>query len=630
MWLALLFTALAADVERRQVGQLVLEGVPETPTDVAERLRQTQNVRSASLVGFAADGKSLFVATRFGETDQLHQVRSPGAARTQLTFFDEPIRGALPSPEDAGTMLLSRDVGGDEEYQIWRMDLASGALTQLSEGPGRATDAAWSHDGALVAWTQTLPGTAKSIVVADPSKPESRRTVWTGEGEWRVEDWAPDAKRLLLHEYVSISESRLHLLDVATGKLVEPFRSKTPVSWTDARFTPDGQSVLAVGDRGADQLRLWELPLGKGKEKLLTEAIKEEIDDLELSPDGAYVVFTTNVDGKSSLHLHDRATWNAVPLPSLPTGVISGLTFDPAGERLAFTHDQPVAPADVFSFELGETELVRWTHSELGGLDPSKFVQPEFVRFPSFDQREIPAFVYRPKASGPRPVIIAIHGGPEGQSRPSFNAVHQLWADLGYAVVVPNVRGSTGFGRSYHQLDNGLKRKDSVADIGALLDWIGTQPGLDAKKVVVYGGSYGGYMVLASLVDYADRLAGGVDIVGISDFETFLTNTRDYRRDLRRAEYGDERDPKVAAFFDQISPLNNAAKITSPLFVIQGANDPRVPASEAEQIAKAVRGNGTRVWTMTALDEGHGFRKKANRDAMAEAVVLFFDEVFGP
>ena len=238
----------------------------------------------------------------------------------------------------------------------------------------------------------------------------------------------------------------------------------------------------------------------------------------------------------------------------------------------------------------------------------------------------IPAFVYRPDGPGPHPVIVSIHGGPEGQARPTFSATYQLWIErLNAAVIVPNVRGSAGYGKTYLQLDNGMRREDSVRDIGALLDWIGEQPELDQERVAVFGGSYGGYMVLASSVHYSDRLKAAVDIVGISNFVTFLENTQDYRRDLRRPEYGDERDPEMRAHLQAISPLNNVEEIDVPMFVVQGENDPRVPVSEAEQMVAALRAQGSPVWYMNALNEGHGYRKKENRDLFSEATVLFLE-----
>jgi dipeptidyl aminopeptidase/acylaminoacyl peptidase len=284
----------------------------------------------------------------------------------------------------------------------------------------------------------------------------------------------------------------------------------------------------------------------------------------------------------------------------------------------------------VFVYDFGKRTLSRWTESEVGGLDTARFPLPELVSFASFDGLEVPAWVYRPAGAGPHPVIVNIHGGPEAQSQPVFNSLFSYWTnELGAAVVSPNVRGSSGYGKTYLQLDNGKLREDSVKDIGALLDWIAAQPDLDQERVIVYGGSYGGYMVLASLVHYDDRLLGGVSVVGISNFVTFLENTESYRRDLRRVEYGDERDPEMRAFLEAISPLNNAEQITSPLFVAQGFNDPRVPYTESEQIVREVRGNGVEVWYLLAMDEGHGFAKKPNRDYFQAATSMFFRELFG-
>jgi dipeptidyl aminopeptidase/acylaminoacyl peptidase len=284
----------------------------------------------------------------------------------------------------------------------------------------------------------------------------------------------------------------------------------------------------------------------------------------------------------------------------------------------------------VYVVHLTQGRLERWTQSEVGGLEAGNFRIPTLVRYETFDEvdgkpRTIPAFYYKPEGKGPFPVVVNIHGGPESQALPTFNpAVQFMVNELGIAVLVPNVRGSSGYGKDYLLLDNGFKREDSVKDIGALLDWIARQPELDASRVGVSGGSYGGYMVLASMVNYNERIRAGIDVVGISDFGTFLRNTESYRRDLRRVEYGDERIPEMKAFHDRIAPLNNAHRITRPLFVAQGYNDPRVPWTEAEQIVKAVRGNGGDVWYLLYKDEGHGFRKKANADYFGAASMLFW------
>jgi len=315
-------------------------------------------------------------------------------------------------------------------------------------------------------------------------------------------------------------------------------------------------------------------------------------------------------------------------------GLIYNLRFNPDSRRLAMTLSTAQSPSDVFVIQMGRSarivkSLQRWTFSEVGGLDTREFIEPRLVRYPTFDQqggkqRQIPAFVYQPRGDGPFPVIIYIHGGPESQYRPGFSSTFQMWAaELGAAIIAPNVRGSLGYGNEYLSLDDGFRREDSVRDIGALLDWIAGQPELDESRVAVYGGSYGGYMVLASAVHYSDRLKAAVDVVGISNFVTFLESTQDYRRDLRRIEYGDEREPEMRAFLERISPLNQVEKIQVPLLVVQGQNDPRVPVTEAEQIVSALRARGNPVWYINALNEGHGYKRKENRDVYQQAAMMF-------
>jgi dipeptidyl aminopeptidase/acylaminoacyl peptidase len=270
--------------------------------------------------------------------------------------------------------------------------------------------------------------------------------------------------------------------------------------------------------------------------------------------------------------------------------------------------------------------VARWTESELGGVVAATLNEAELIKWKSFDGLEISGFLHRPAAkfTGKRPVIVQIHGGPESQSTPVFLGRNNYFLnELGVAIIEPNVRGSTGNGKTFVTLDNGPKREDSVKDIGALLDWIAAQPGLDASRVMVTGGSYGGYMTLACAVHYNDRIRCSIDIVGISNFISFLQNTESYRRDLRRVEYGDERDPQMRAVFEQISPLNHAAKIKKPIFIVQGTNDPRVPRTEAAQIKETVSRNGTPVWYLEAKDEGHGFARKGNRDFQFYASVMF-------
>jgi dipeptidyl aminopeptidase/acylaminoacyl peptidase len=354
-----------------------------------------------------------------------------------------------------------------------------------------------------------------------------------------------------------------------------------------------------------------------------------DVEQVDVSPDGSTVAFTTNEDGISRLHLLDTATGQHRAVEGIPSGVISFLDWRDDGSEIGFSLQSAATPLDVYSLMLATREITRWTRGELGGLEYARLAEPERIRWTAFDGRHISGLLYRPPPSftGSRPVIIDIHGGPESQERATYLGRYNYFLnELGASIVFPNVRGSTGYGKTFASLDNGLRRLDSVRDIGALLDWIATQPDLDAGRVMVMGGSYGGYMTLAVASMYPERIRAALDIVGISHMGTFLRNTESYRRDLRRVEYGDERDSTMAAFFEESAPLTNAGRITRPLFVIQGANDPRVPRSEAEQIVARVRENGSPVWYLLAMNEGHGFARKENTDYQFYATIMFVRE----
>lgn len=623
----------AAAPERIQRGNLVLENVPEIPAGIGARLEQYQNTRQAGLASWLHDG-GLLVATRFADTNQIHRVRQPMGARQQLTFFAEPLNSASVSPDPGlNGFAYLRDVGGNEFFQLYWFDFGSGESRLLTDGQSRNTDALWSNRGDRFAYASTRrDGRNYDIHIATPAGDHSaHRRVLEGSGLWVPLDWSPDDRQLLVINYRSITDSTVHRLDIESGVLTQVFPQDQPVGFAGGAFDRSGRGVYLVHDHGAEFKQLHHLDLESGATTPLSADIPWDVNALALSPGRDQMAFVVNEGGMSRLQLLDLKRLRRLPVPEIPVGLIGALAFSFDGRSLAMTLNTPQSPSDVFVYDSRRRKLERWTESEVGGLDTRRFPVPELVRFPSFDGLEVPAWVYRPGTSGPHPVIVQIHGGPEAQSRPMFNSLFAYWVnELGAAVISPNVRGSSGYGKTYLQLDNGVLREDSVRDIGALLDWIASQPDLDQERVIVYGGSYGGYMVLASMVHYDERLLGGVSIVGISNFVTFLENTEAYRRDLRRAEYGDERDPEMREFLERISPLNNAAAINSPLFVAQGYNDPRVPYTESEQIVTAVRGNDVPVWYLLALDEGHGFAKKTNRDYFQAATVLFFEQLFTP
>ncbi len=621
----------APEIRRVEKGNLILENIPDTPPSLRDRLRMYQAVRGAVLLDFAPDARSILVQTRFGETNQLHRVDAPFGMRRQITFYDEPVNFAVYRPDKwpKRTILFSRDTGGDEMFQFYLLDERNGDVQLLSDGKTRNTDAVYSHDGKWLAWTSVPADSARyRITVADASDAKSARVVLEEDGSWSASDFSPDNQTLAVTRDVSVSEQQIWLVDLTNGRKSQLEPSPVKVFRGSPVFSPDGHALYYISDEDSEFRRIVRHDLRTDDEDFLTQDIHWDVEAMAMAPNGRTIAFAVNQGGVSQLYLLDTRKGRKSPGPRLQPGEVEGLRFSADGRKLGYTVNG-TAGRDAFVWDIGKRGPVQWTDSEVGGLDKAAFVSPQLVTYDTFDQvdgktRQISAFVYKPKGQGRFPALVYIHGGPEAQFRPNFNAfIQYLVQELKIAVVAPNVRGSTGYGKYYVDLDNGNRRADSVKDIGATLDWIGRQSDLEPRRVAVYGGSYGGYMSYAAMVEYNDRLAAGISVVGISNFVSFLNNTSGYRRDLRRVEYGDERDDRMREYLQRISPLTNVAKIKKPMLIIQGANDPRVPASEAAQMLKAIRANGAEVWYMLAKDEGHGFQKKSNRDAQNAAIAAF-------
>jgi len=632
IWAAGALAQSGPTIATRQVGTATLQNVPEIPADVTTAVQRYQNYRMALFQDWLPDG-SILVATRFGSTQQIHRVTSPGGDRAQITFQSEPVFSASAIP---GTQrfIFIRDTGGDEWFQAYAAGL-TGEPVQLTESGTRNQSLAFSPDGKLLAWSRATKGSAEySIYVADPSDARSAKSVYREAGSIGPDDISADRSKVLFTRGISNRESQLFVLDLASGKAAQIAPKAGKVLYANARFARDDRSVYAISTKGSDFGRLVQIDIASGKDTVLTPDAKWDVENYTISDDDRLLAYSVNEDGFSSVVVRDLVMRRALPQPQLPRGVLQKMEFSPDKSKLAFDLSTATSAGDVWTWDVTGGQLTRWTTSELGGLDPAKLAEPQLVRFKSFDGLSVPALVYRPAgiaADVRTPVIMDIHGGPEGQSRPSWNVGAQYFAAvLGATVILPNVRGSTGYGRRYADLDNAEKREDSVKDIGALLDWIATQPNLDKNRVAVYGQSYGGYMSLAVSTHYADRLVGSVERYGISDFASFLKNTEAYRRDNRRAEYGDERDAKMQAVFKRIAPLANVAKITKPMLVMQGANDPRVPKSESDQVVAGIRANGVETWYVVFADEGHGFQKKPNNDLRREVETVFLRKLFNP
>jgi dipeptidyl aminopeptidase/acylaminoacyl peptidase len=607
---------------------MVLENVAPVPAKLAAQVGKYNEFKPTSFASWHPSRLEMIIVRRHANTPQLFRLAKPGAPLELLTDYPEPVRSASYEPRHGQSYVFPKDVGGNEVFRAYRRDLAGGEAVPVTPEGQRVQDMAWSKASGQMVYA-TVPvnrqgsndSIATTISIVDPARPESaRKLAERPGGGWSGFEFSPDDKQLAYLEYVSANESYVWLMDLATGKTrrITDKNGDEVVSYGRTAFSRDGKGLYTVTDRGSEFSRLTYIDLATGKAKVLTPDIDWDIETFDLSHDGKMLAFVVNEEGTSVLHLMRTLDHKQVAVPKLPLGTIGNIEWHKDSRHLGLSLASAKSPSEVYSIDARANTVTRWTTHEAMAVDMTKFVEPGLVRWKSFDGRMISGFAYRaPRAKfpGKRPVLINIHGGPEGQFQPGFLGRSNYYTDeMGVTVIYPNVRGSSGYGKSFLKLDNGRLREDSVRDIGALLDWIATQPDMDASRVAVFGGSYGGYMVLAVSTMYSDRIAASIDVVGISNFVTFLERTESYRRDLRRVEYGDERDPEMRQFLEKIAPLNNAARIRKPLFVVQGKNDPRVPYQEADQIVATVKKNNVPVRYMMANDEGHGFGKKANAD----------------
>jgi dipeptidyl aminopeptidase/acylaminoacyl peptidase len=609
---------------------LVVEGVPRIPAALAEEIRPYTEFRGAGINDWHPTTREMLIYTRFADTVQIHQLKFPGGARTQLTFFKDQAWQASFEPTQGDYFVFAKDSGGTEQYQKYRFDFATGAKTLLTDGKSRNTDGVWSNGGDRFVYASTRRnGQDVDLWSLDPAKPESDKILAELKGGgWEPLDISPDDRQLLVGEGISANESYLWIFDLTSGErtLLTPKGEAERIAYGNAQFSRDGKGIYLTTDRDSEFQRLAYFDVASKSYTYLTDHIHWDITTFRLSWDGKMLACVSNEDGLAVLHLIDTASGKELAKPELPVGLIGGLRWHKNNRDLGFTLVDARRGSDVYSLDVTTGKLDRWTFSETGGVNTDNFSTPELIRWKSFDDKTISGWLYKPPAkfTGKRPVIVEIHGGPEGQARPFLSSGNSYFVnELGITLIQPNVRGSSGYGKTFLKLDNGFLREDSYKDIGALLDWIKTRPDLDADRIMVTGGSYGGHMTLATATYYPEKIRCALDIVGPSNLATFLEHTSAYRRDLRRVEYGDERDPKMREFLNRIAPLNNASKITKPLFVVQGGNDPRVPLSESEQIVRTVRENGAPVWYLMAKDEGHGFAKKSNDDFLLYSTVMF-------
>jgi len=616
------------------------EGIPPIPATLARKIGLYTEFRPKAFVGWHPVNREMLIATRAGNATQMHRLAAPMGKLEQLTDFPDPVRVASFEPRAGAYLVFGKDIGGSEQTQVFRMDFEKRASTQLTDPDLRHFAGEWNHarDRLVIGSTQ-LDKTGKresvttEVSLLDPLYPAAAKKVGSLPGLWGGFRFSPDDRQLITVNFKSNVSTEVWAIDLASGerkRLMPATPAHTDVEYEDVAYTPDGKALILASNEAGEFRQLVHYDFESGKTVAMSPDISWDVTSVAIARKTGVVAIIVNEAGCGVLRLFDSATLRELPKPSLPEGLVSGIHWHENGVDLGFNLQGARNPGDAYSLDVKTGAVTRWTETKVEGLDTSKLREPESISWKSFDGLTITGFLFRPPSSftGRRPVIVNAHGGPESQARPGFQGRSNYFInDLGIAMIYPNIRGSSGFGKTFMSLDDGAKREDSIRDIGALFDWIATQPDLDPSRVLIMGGSYGGYVTLAVATMYPERIAGAIDIVGISNFVSFLEHTETYRRDIRRAEYGDERDPKMRAVLERISPLTNAQRISKPLFVVQGRNDPRVPWRESEQIVNKAKLNNVPVWYLLADDEGHGFAKKSNADFQFYAMILFAGEV---
>jgi dipeptidyl aminopeptidase/acylaminoacyl peptidase len=589
------------------------------------------NVRSAGGADLGPDGRLSFLLDTTG-TGQVWSLREPESWPEQHTFFEEAVSFVDSSPERSEAV-FGMDEGGNERAQLYRLDYESGAITDLTDRPeAKHRWGGWDSTGNRFAFASNRRDEAVFDVYVQGREEtgDDAELVYEGDGWLSVAGWSPSDDRLIVHEAHSSFDHDVYTLDLASGDLTHHTPHEGDIRYSGPEWGPDGEGVYLVTDRDTDTLRLERLDLETGEFAVVADGGEWNVDGVAIDEDTRRVVYSRNVDGYTELTAGELVAPDRVdefPEPDLPRGVAGGVSFGPDGDRFAVTTTGSTHNADVYVVDATTGEAERWTRASTAGIPADTFVERELVHYPTFDGREIPAFFSVPETEPPEsgyPVVVDIHGGPESQRRPSFASVTQYLLNNGYAVFEPNVRGSSGYGKAYSGLDDVENRMDSVKDVREGVGWLHDHPEVDPERVVAMGGSYGGFMVLASLTEYPELWAAGVDIVGIANFVTFLENTGDWRRSLREAEYGSLDEDRE--FLESVSPINNIERIEAPLFVLHGENDPRVPVGEAEQIVEEAREQGVPVRKLIFEDEGHGFAKLDNRIEAYREIVDFLAE----
>lgn len=609
-------------------GKLVFDGIPPVDAQAAAQVRRYDEWRQATFLDWLPDG-SVLVATRFGTDEQVHRVASPLGMREQLTYGDGSVVEASAPRSGTGFVFIRQTHGFPQLFEY----AGAGAVRQITQGNYVHGSPVWSHDGKRVAFYGTdRTGVNDDIYVVNISAGTRPQLVVAGStGGWRPLDWSQDDSRLLLLNTVSPQKSALYVADASTGALTPLALPESRI--TAADFAPDGVGYYLISDAQGnfDQL-LYFNPITKVIRRVSAD-VPWDVEAFAVGAGGHYVAYVVNDDGQSQMTVLDTLRSLEFKPPGLQDGRIDNVRFDATGQKVAFSYESARSPRDVYVYDVAQGALRRWTRSEIGPLDPAGLATAQLIHYPTWDRlglsrRTLSAYVYLPRGPSPCPVLIALPGGSElhSESRPDWKPFIQFVVnDLGYAVIAPNVRGSSGYGKAFRALDGGKLRDDAVRDVGALLVWIGLQPGLDSHHVAVIGHGYGGFLALASLATYGDHLRGAIDVAGIANLVDFVGHSPAAERAQRVAEFGDVQDTEMRAFLDRISPLDNVALIHRPVLIVQGLDAPGSRAADSQQLVWRLRSERNQVWYLSASDAGNDFTAPADRQAYLETAAQFLE-----